>query len=132
MQLDQCLYMVFLNYKNMYRTNFNALPSKGEYNKQPSMTILGESYTIPELIRKFSNGQSVPIQRQPIYLDDPTFDTPDFKEITNFDLVDRDILQSSNREVITELYEKAKKSSTPTTIPMVSAAHGGDEDQTKT
>lgn len=103
----------------MYRTPFTAVPSPGEVNDKPSVTIQGESYTIPELLRKFSNGQTVAVSRQPVYQSTDDFDAPDLVEVMNSDLVDRDIITSLNKQKVNELYEKAKESSKPADVPVV-------------
>lgn len=103
----------------MYRTPYSTIPSQGEVNNKPSVTVPGEAYTIPELLRKFSNGQSVSIARNPSYSNPSDFDSPDLVEIANSDFVDKEMISESNQFKIQELYEKSKRSPKPTPAPVV-------------
>lgn len=103
----------------MYRTAYSTRPSQGEVNNKPSVTVPGEAYTIPELLRKFSNGQSVSVARNPSYSNPSDFDSPDLVEIANSDFVDKEMLANANQFKIQELYENSKKSTKPATASIV-------------
>lgn len=53
---------------------------------QPSKTIVGESYTIQELLRKHTTGLMPQIAKEPIWIDDATFDSLDMQKINRADI----------------------------------------------
>jgi len=63
---------------------------------KPSQTIVGESYTIQELLRKHTTGIMPQIAKEPIWQEDATLDSIDMQKVNNADIY---IKQELEKEV---------------------------------
>ncbi|MEM3318498.1 MAG: hypothetical protein QXT80_03010 [Thermoplasmatales archaeon] len=72
----------------MFKTQFNSVPDSGEINDEVSLTVPDMSYTVRELLEKFTSGVMPAVERNPLYEDDPDFDNIDPSRLGDFDLVD--------------------------------------------
>lgn len=68
--------------------NYNHKEHTGQSFKLPSMTVPDMSYTIRELLARFTAGTMPPVGRQVYYEDNPDINNPDPLDAPNFDLVD--------------------------------------------
>lgn len=60
----------------------------GQSFELPSMTVPDMSYSIRELLARFTAGTMPPVGRQVYYEDNPDINNPDPLDAPNFDLVD--------------------------------------------
>lgn len=60
----------------------------GEINNLPSMTVPDQSYTVRDLLERFTTGVLPVSSRTPVYSDNPDFDNYDEIENPDFDLSD--------------------------------------------
>lgn len=85
----------------------------GRFNEKTvgaSKTIPGETYTIRELLNKHTRGILPPgIDREPIYDNEPNFDSPDFQKINRSDINDKKQFQRETKEQQSELSNTIKK-----------------------
>jgi len=70
---------------------------------QPSKTIVGESYTIQELLRKHTTGLMPQIGKEPVWQEDATFDSIDMQKLNNADI---DVKRQLGKELKYEIEEK--------------------------
>lgn len=101
-QEQDVLYEIGPYTKKLFRTNYNnrLIPSRGEVNNDPSMTIPGQSYTIKEILERFTNGQSLNIQKTGSYQENPDFDDITLNSNTIQDLTDFDEVITLNKNKI--------------------------------
>lgn len=67
---------------------YNYKDNQGEINNEPSETVPNQSFTVGEVLLRFSNG-TLPNIVQPVYYDDnDDFDNVDITQDPAFDLVD--------------------------------------------
>lgn len=88
--------------KKLFRTNYNSryLPKIREKNDLPSMTLPGQSYTIHEILFRFTNGQSLNIEKQGSFTENPDFDDINLSNTTIQDLTDYDEVKTLNQSKI--------------------------------
>jgi len=89
-------------------TKDNFKPEKGQTFKLPSKTIKGESYTIQELIEKHTAGIRLPIDRQPIYMDDASHEDIDLEKAYTLDNVDKAEIKASAKQMQITLEQSIK------------------------
>lgn len=89
------------------QTSLNRLPHKGEVNRLPSVAVPNDSYTIRELLDKFTTGIMPNVFKEGTYSDD---DLESYSQIDNrdFDMVDA-FNMSSEMENNRDRYNAAKK-----------------------
>lgn len=63
-----------------FKTPYNAVPSKGEINSDPSMTVPDQSMSVQEIMRRYASGLPLGGQRVPIYHGEDEF-LPDFDKL---------------------------------------------------
>lgn len=68
-----------------FKTPYNAVPSAGEVNTQPSKTIPDQSMSIREIMKRYASGLPLGGQRVPMY-DEGEDDPFDGKDPRTFDL----------------------------------------------
>lgn len=85
-----------------FKTQFNAEPSKGEVNTQPSQTIPDQSLSVKEIMRRYASGLPLEGQRVPLYEGEEEA-TPDF---ANMDLAEREQWQRDLRAELDETNQK--------------------------
>lgn len=73
-----------------FRTHYNALliPRQTEINNGISLTVPGQTFTIKEILTKFSNGMELNLGHPGQFQDDPSFDDYDVTRDPDFDLAD--------------------------------------------
>lgn len=71
--------------KSKVKTWLNAEPTKGEVNRQPSMTIPDQTMSLREILQRFAQGLPVTGAKVPVY--DEENDLPDIRTL---DLAERD------------------------------------------
>lgn len=67
---------------------YNSEDHPGEFNTEDSQTIPGQTYTVSEVLFRFSNGTLPNIVKTPHYEDNPDFDNVDITQNPAFDMVD--------------------------------------------
>lgn len=78
----------------VFRTQFNYNGDRGERNNGlASMTVPDQSYTVRELLQKFTSGGMPDVAKVPQYEEDPDFDDIDPTRLPDFDLADLTELQ---------------------------------------
>lgn len=89
-----------------HRHQWNTTPSPGEENLEPSKTVKGEAYTIPELFRRSANGLGSPAAKVPIWDENPTHDDVDLDSLDRSDLTEQseEYIKAINQDV--ENFEK--------------------------
>jgi len=77
---------------------------------QPSKTIVGESYTIQELLRKHTTGLMPQIGKEPQWQEDANFDSLDMQKVNNADIyVKKELakeVQKGIKETLNEIEDK--------------------------
>lgn len=73
---------------NRYNFDSKANHVFEKANTAPTETVPDQSYTISEIINRFTGGILPNIQRNVSFDDDPTFDSDDITRRPDFDLVD--------------------------------------------
>lgn len=120
--LDLCLNTESLLAYNMILNRFNYDP-KAKYCSEnpigPSETIPDQSYTITEIITRFTGGILPNIQRNVSYDDDPSFDSDDITKRPDFDLVDASEALSSLSEKFEAEKAAAQLEQTTQTAPEI-------------
>ena len=98
----------------MYRSNITIKEEvkTGETNTLPSLTIVGEDYTIQELLEKHTRGIMPQIGRESFFSEDPTFDSPDLNKLSKMDITDKNEQKNAQTNIIKQIEDlkKAKKS----------------------
>lgn len=93
------------------------LPHHFEYTEGETETVPDQSYTISEIITRFTGGIMPSIGKQIRYDEDPTFDSHDLNARPDYDLVDafQDMKELSDRflEERDKYLESLKKQSSP-------------------
>nr|QJB18819.1 MAG: hypothetical protein [Microvirus sp.] len=84
----------------MTQYDFDDLERFKEINDQPSMTIVGEAYTIRELLEKHVNGIDVNIGRTPVYNSQTDWDDIDLEKYANMDLTEKDELLTNVKQSV--------------------------------
>lgn len=79
--------------------NYNHEEHPGQCDFSPSLTVPDMSYTIRELLERFTAGTMPPIARQSYYEESPDIDNPDPLDNGNFDLVDAMELRDEMRQM---------------------------------
>jgi len=80
------------------------------HSKKPSLTIVGEAYTIPELMQRAQNGLLENIERQGIYDEDPDHEDPDFNRLAGSDIVDqKEAIDASIQKEVSKKQQKQAK-----------------------
>lgn len=80
-----------MNFNHQY--NYEPQPEYYEENTQPSLTVPDQSYTIKELLMRFTSGGMPDIAKTGTYEDDPSFEDIDPTRLGDFDLADLTELQ---------------------------------------
>lgn len=75
--------------KLLAQHQFRLLPEHTEVNNSPSQTVPDESYTMRELLDRFTRGLDPSVARQPTNDGLDTLDSPDLEKLRDSDLVDR-------------------------------------------
>lgn len=83
-----------------------------ETPKGKSLTILGEAYTIEELMKKHTLGQMPNVERT-VYDLENDHDSVTFEEIKTMDMAEADELKIINSQKINDLKEKIKSEKKP-------------------
>lgn len=89
--------------KTIFKTRYNAtkFPIKGEYNEEVSLLIVGQAYTIKELMEKFTRGISPAITKLGYGTENPDFDDIDETALPDYDI-------SEAKQTINEYYTKLR------------------------
>ena len=92
------------------RTQYNWIAEKRQKShiQGPSKTIQGQSYTIPELIQRYSNGL-LSDQKEPLYMDLDHND-PDLQQMAKADMVDKQQTAYEQQAIKIDLEAKIKAS----------------------
>lgn len=77
-----------------------------EHSQGVSMTVPDESYSVRELLEKFTQGTLGPIQKQPLFDEGVNFDSDDLEKIAHMDLVDKAEVMAAIQERIAILKRK--------------------------
>lgn len=105
--------MSSLRKKLIAQHEFVLLPSHMEHPVGVSCTVPDESYSIKDLLEKFSRGMDPGVSKQGIYDSGANFDSPDLEKLKSEDLFDREefatALSHSNAAISKELEVKAAK-----------------------
>lgn len=88
----------------------------GIKNIGESMTVPDDSYTIKELIARFTIGCIPPVGRNVIYDDNPDFECIDPLCDPAFDLVDRDALARESQNTISRITAQLKSVQSTNTL----------------
>jgi len=80
-----------MNFNHQY--NYVPHPEYYETNNEPSLTVPDQSYTIKELLMRFTSGGMPAIAKTGTYEEDPTFEDLDPTRLGDFDLADLTELQ---------------------------------------
>lgn len=96
-----------MKYKTWY--NYKLNKEGMEKNGLPSETIPGQSYTIRELLEKFTHGVSPAVAKIPTYDPDQGFDDVDPTSAPDFDLADVTILLEDIKQKQSERSEQIKQ-----------------------
>jgi len=80
---------------------------KGQTFTGESKTISGESYTIRQLLERNAQGSMPPVQRQPLYDENPDIDHPDETRTPDFDLADVTRLKQQSENILSQSRKKA-------------------------
>jgi len=91
--------------------DFVLLPEHMEHPDPISVTVPDESYTIRQLLDKFSRGIDPGVSRTPQFDPNPTHDSTDLQQLVNADLFEREeyaqSLSKTNAELTQKLNAKA-------------------------
>lgn len=96
-------------------TQYSFLPDKyqGEINEEPSLTVPDMSFTVSELLERFTTMPE--IMRQGIYDDDPNFDDALPYDVDLVDIqeneMNTELLKQSARQQLKELNERKAEQS---------------------
>lgn len=80
--------------------NFVLLPEHCEHPDPVSVTVPDESYSIRDLLEKFSRGVDPGVMRSPSYDSDASHESVDLEKLRDSDLVDREEYSSHLSTVI--------------------------------
>ena len=91
----------------MFINRYNYVPTEKycfeKENNEPSETVPDQSYTISEIITRFTGGILPNITRDVSYDDEPTFESDDITRRPDFDIVDAmETLESLSKKFETE------------------------------
>lgn len=89
--------------------NFTLTPADCEAGGGKSETILGDSYTVKEIVERFANGLSVSGGKAGVYLDNSDHDSIDLEKVNHLDLFEKEELAWEQAEKVKNLKGKAKK-----------------------
>lgn len=89
-----------LKQKNSMKTCVNSatyVPSGGEINTMPSLTIQGQGANLRELTKRYLAGANVDDFNRPVFFPDyePSHDDTDFMEVSRMDIIDRHNLKKA-------------------------------------
>lgn len=100
--------------KIRHKGNFKLRKSDIETPKGVSITQVGETYTIQELIAKHTRGiLPMHISKEPVYDDEPTHDSLDREKFHRSDIELKNEVVEQQRNIFHELEEKAKPKEKP-------------------
>ena len=90
------------------RTAYNRTRYKNKQSTLPSLTIPNETYTIPELIRRFTKGIDDGITRPTTYQEGVTHDDIDMEKFSRLDINDKHEFAEHNQQRIDQLVQNQK------------------------
>lgn len=79
-----------------------------EWNEEPSITIPDESFTVKEILERFTTGMPLSLSKQPIYDSEASFDDIDETRDPAFDLADATLARDLMNAEFTTKKEAAK------------------------
>lgn len=87
----------------LFKTKFNGIGKLiPEINDEASLLVVGQSYTIRELMEKFTRGIAPAITKLGYGTENPSFDDIDETQLPDYDI-------SEAKQTINEYYEEQKK-----------------------
>lgn len=88
----------------MFRTPYNFILNTRdmEANTGLSLTIPGQSYTVREILEKFTRGLAPRVSKNGVFEEDPSFDTIDATQSPDFDLTDATTLLHQSLTALSE------------------------------
>lgn len=86
----------------LFKTKYNGIGKlKPEINDEASLLVVGQSYTIRELMEKFTRGIAPAITKLGYGTEDPSFDDIDETQLPDYDI-------SEAKQTINEYYSEQK------------------------
>lgn len=70
-----------------FKTQYNATPSIGEINNEPSMTVPDQTLSMKDILRRFRQGLPITGAKAPVFDDDGSEEY--FPDLSKMDLADR-------------------------------------------
>lgn len=95
--------------ENRQWPNFKLQVRDVESPKGKSMTIQDDSYTVQEILEKFSVGELSGVVREPLFQEGASHDSVDLRQVMTSDLIDRMELLEDVKERQRELSRKQKQ-----------------------
>lgn len=92
--------------KYQFQNKYSFVHQPKETPQNPSMTVVGQSYTIRELYDRFTNGIDDNQKTDPIFVPDSTHESPDFFRLSKLDLVEQDQIRAKHQFELDQLKEK--------------------------
>lgn len=92
------------NVSTVFKHHYNSIPSKGEFNRQPSMTVPNQSMSVAEMIDRHNAGLPIQGSANPMYYGE--IDFPDFSKM---DLIDLQEFKEATQMRIQELRQKRQE-----------------------
>lgn len=102
-----------------------------EHNSGVSMTVPNETYTIKELVERFSKGMDPSISRLAHGDEDPDIDSPDFREVLNMDFAEAQQYQEHLKARSAEIQQTLVKQNEPPKLEESPKKTGGKIDRSE-
>lgn len=86
-------------------------------SEKPSLTVPDQSYSVQELIEKFTRNIPVPISQIGNYDEEPDFDNIDPSRLSDYDLTTLQDMQIEYQSIVQNINEEIKKHKDQKVIP---------------
>lgn len=92
------------------KTHHNATPSKGQTVQGVSQTIPNETFTIPELMRRFTNGMNDNVaDNSAQFSEEATHNSYDLEKVHRMDTFERQQITQEHNEYLNDLTKEVSK-----------------------